>query len=273
MVEVAFVARVTVAGRIAVDGPCLSARPRRIVGIALRRAASAHVARRQVVVHDVITAVIVAEVLLHRSVGMLHRDIIIGAVARKLRGLEHQFEIHHVVDDHRALPAALALPAAVGVPRLDDARHRPETRRERLGRLDDHILVAGYVFQSQSVAVAVVDHEAHVVMPLQVLHRIEDLGMLSCARGPCLVARQFVHVPQRPGEETAHPVVDGHVVDPPVLPGRGDADHTARLARIGQHADLLFGDGDVFVNDRSALRRLRAGGSPCQEERDGRIFK
>lgn len=64
-----------------------------------------------------------------------------------------------------------------------------------------------------------------------------------------------------------------HVVDPPVLPGRGDADHTARLARIGQHADLLFGDGDVFVNDRSALRRLRAGGSPCQEEHDGRIFK
>ena len=239
----------------------------------LRRAASAHAARRQVVVHDVITAVIVAEVLLHRTVGMFHRNIIIGAVARELRGLEHQFEIHHVVDDHRALPAAFALPAPVGVPRLDDARNRAETRRERFGRLDDHALVAGNVFQPQAVAVAVVDHETHVVMPLQILHRVENLGMLPRTCGPRLVARQFVHVPQRPGEETAHPVVDGHVVDPPVLPGRGDADHTARLARIGQHTDLFFGDGDVFVDDRSALRRLRAGSSSCQEERGGRIFK
>ena len=110
-------------------------------------------------------------------------------------------------------------------------------------------------------------------MPLEVLHRVEDFGVLLRTRSPLFVARQFVHIPQRSGEETAHPVVDGHVVDPAVLPGRRNADHTARFARIGQHADLLFGDGNILANNRRALPGLRAGYGSCEEECGDRVFK
>jgi len=51
--------------------------------------------------------VIVSELMFHSGQGMTDGDILIDWIASLFRGPEEQFQVHHVVDDHRALPDLL----------------------------------------------------------------------------------------------------------------------------------------------------------------------
>ena len=209
LLQVAIEARIAVAHRVAIDGPCLPAAPHRLVGISLGRLLVAHGTVAQGIVHHVVATAIGAELVFQRLVGMAHGDAVVSRVARKLGGFKHQFEIHHVVDDDGAFPALLGLPTVriVDVPRLDDASARTEAGGERLRCLHHHVLISLDVLQAQAVAETAVDDEAHVVVARQHFGRFDGARHVFRLLGPLLVASEFVEIPQGAGEEAATPVV------------------------------------------------------------------
>ena len=119
----------TIAYRITIDSPCLSATPDRFVGISLCRLAMTHFAIFDTVVDHMVATTIRAKMFLHGTVGMRHRDLIERRITGQTRSFEHQFQIHHIVNDNRTFPTPFGLPSAFHIPRLDNPGSRTKTSR------------------------------------------------------------------------------------------------------------------------------------------------
>jgi hypothetical protein len=71
--------------------------------------------------------------ILDGRIGMFHRNEIETRIAGKLCCLEKQFEVHHVVDDHRKTPAI-----GIVIPRAQAANCFVEACAQCFCRLDHH---------------------------------------------------------------------------------------------------------------------------------------
>ena len=84
---------------------------------------------------------------------------------------------------------------------------------ERTGRLNHDVLVGLLSCYSESVAYAAPHHEAHIMMSLEVFQYCEVAAIFLGYTFPFVVPRQFVHIPERPGEESAAPILWRNVLD------------------------------------------------------------
>lgn len=202
-----------------------------------------------------------------RRIGMFHGDVIERGVAGQAGRFEQQLEVHHIVDDDGTLPAARSLPATVGIPRLDDPCPRTEAGGQRLGSLDNDVLIVGLAGQTVTVQVTATDHEAHIVMPLQVFDGIQVLGILLGQLLPLLVTGQFIGEPHAAGKEARAPVVNGHIMDAAVFFNRTRIQDLARLLdNVGLQCKLGHCIVDVVL-DEVAFSLLLACATCKNQER------
>ena len=138
-------------------------------------------------------------------------------VPAEFRRLEKNLKVHHIVYDDGALPSSFRLPSPVHIPRLEYPGGRPEPCRQGFRRIDADILVAIDILEPESVAVTVIYHETYIMVPCEVLYVLKGFRVLSCVFCPEFVAGEFIHVPEGPGEEAAHPVRCRHEYHFPFL--------------------------------------------------------
>ena len=261
VLQVFRIARLAVAHRIAVESPRLSAGPRRRVGITLERAPALDRAV-VVVAHDMERTGVVAEMVLHRDVGMADRHIAVDGIARVFRGPEEHLEVHHVVDDDRVVPLA-------EIPRTDQADTGGATRNEALGGLDDHRFRMPVVQRLHLLAEAAEDHETQVVRPLIILYTLQPAGVFLRFGKEFFVAREAVALPKRPGKKSARPVFG---IDGPE-PGHQRTGKAVRRVEFGGgvqqlavgHPDGMFQGSDFGV----AFRRARTQHKQREETQNG----
>ena len=96
---------VAIAHGEAVKAPALSAAPHALVEKPLMGDTFDHVSPLRIVVNHVVRRHVITEMVPHGGVGMVDGNIVETLVARNPRSLKQQFEINHVVDDDRKLPA------------------------------------------------------------------------------------------------------------------------------------------------------------------------
>ena len=235
------VARLAVAHRVSVEAPRLSAGPSRGVGITLERPPALDRAV-VVVAHDMERAGVVAEMVLHRDVGMADRHVAVDGIARVLRSPEEHFEVHHVVDDDRVVPLA-------EIPRTDQPDAGIAARNEALGGLDDHLFRMPVVQRLHLLAEAAKDHEAQVVRPFIILYALQPVGVFPGFGEEFLVAREAVALPERSGEESACPVLG---IDGPEFGHQRTGKAIRRVEFGGSVQQLAVGDFDATFGSRSA---------------------
>ena len=205
-----------------------------------------------------IATIVGTEMVGQRCVCMFHGYLVESGIARQAGRFEQQFQVHHIINDYRALPAACSLPATVGIPRLDNACSRTETGGQRLGSLYNHILILCLTGQTISVQIAATDHETYIVMPLQVFYRVQVFRIFLGQLLPFLVAGQFISQPHAAGEKARAPVVNGHIVNASILfDGTGIQYLTGFLDNVGLQGMLRHRIVDVVL-DEVALRLLLA---------------
>ena len=115
-----------------------------------------HTAIRRVVIHHMIRGIILTEMILHRGIGMRHGDVVVLLITRQSTGLEEQFEIHHIVDDHGKLPTVGCSPT----PTADTSYGLIIAGDERVGGLYDHIPVRLFTGILPRLAKRVIHHKA-----------------------------------------------------------------------------------------------------------------
>ena len=114
LTQIAGVQRLAIHHRVAVKSPRLTSRPRAAVSVALMGVLGMGLAGDGVVADDVERGIVLAEVVLHRCVGMTRGYALVVAVARLAGHEAEHFQVHHVVDDDGILPLRPRFP------RLDD---------------------------------------------------------------------------------------------------------------------------------------------------------
>ena len=151
-----------------------------------------------------------AEMFLESTVGMAYGETIVGAVARQACRLKEQFEVHHIVDNHRARPSS-RFPVAprLYVPALYDAGFRAEACRQRLRGLNHGVGIGRVAGKAQAVAEAAAYHKPYVVVPFEILCVGNRLGVLTRIRHQGRIACKFIEIPHGAGEESTAPV--GHI--------------------------------------------------------------
>ena len=119
---------------------------------------------------------------------------------------KQQFEIHHIIDDHRTLPAPFRNPSSIHVPWLDNPRYRPKAGRQGTGSFDNHLLVFRIARQTQTVPKTAINHKADIMVPLDVFGISHRFRVFLCKRQQALIPCQFIQIPNRTGEKTTAPV-------------------------------------------------------------------
>ena len=199
LVQIPGVQRFAVHHCIAVQAPGLAPRPGAAVGIALRRILGMGSARGRIVGDHMETAIIFTEVVLERSVGMAPgnvRQLLVSGFT----GHEAQvLQVHHIVYDHRVLPAGRAFPG------FDDTQLRAPAGKQALHTGFQHIQVMGIAGKFIPLSEAAMQHEAQVV---RVGHPFHGLGTGGHHPGPgeqLRVPVVGIKLPQHTREEAGHP--------------------------------------------------------------------
>ena len=185
----------------------MSTCPARFVCYTLRCTFTAHFTCFRVEIHYMICAEVFAIVVLQSLVCMADGNVPEGRICSHAADLEEQFEVHHIVNDDRTFPSLLGLPSLCShVPRLYDASSRTKACRERSGCIYQDCVVAGNLFEPESVTITVVDHESYIMMRCKILDVMKYLCMLLSLLCIVFVSCEFIHVPERTGKESADPV-------------------------------------------------------------------
>ena len=69
-----------------------------------------------VIIHHMIAAVVLTEMVSHSRIGMLPGYVIESGVAGQPGSFEQQFEVHHIINDNGTFPATFSLPPLVCIP-------------------------------------------------------------------------------------------------------------------------------------------------------------
>ena len=196
-----------------------------------------------------VTTSIRAKMFLHGTIGMRHRNLIERRVAGQTRRFEHQFQIHHVVNDNRTFPTPFRLPSAFHIPRLDNPGSRTEAGRQRLGSLHHHIFIRRRPCQSQAIPETAIYNKSDIMMPSQVFGFLYGIRIFGGQRQQRAVARQFIQIPDRSGEKAAPPIRITTIIDRTVCLKRH---RIQAFPTRFDHTDLIpylcTGKIDILVN-------------------------
>jgi len=174
---------------IAVKPPCLAACPGGAVCCSLHRLACEDVAAFRIVIHEMIAAGVVAEMILPGSIGVTQGDLPQPLSPTLAGGESEQFEVHHVIDDDRIFPAA-------EVPGTDLADLGIEARGKRLRALHQDPAVALVLRQAVAVAITATEHEPDVMITGVVLEALQPRGVILGRGQPLRLAGGFIKIPQ-----------------------------------------------------------------------------
>ena len=190
-------------------------------------------------------------VVLKSLVSVAYSDVPVCLVACHLSNLEKELKIHHVVNDNRAVPTSFCLPLLriMSIPRLEDTCSRTESCCERLRCVHENCIIARKILQTESVSIAVIDHETYVMVPFQELNLVKDLSMLLSLLSIVLVSGEFIHIPECAGKKSAYPVICRHEFYLTMLVSGRYSQCVSFLCRSNQQCKLLFSMLDVFLDD------------------------
>ena len=209
----------------------------------------------QRIVNYMVAAVVCTEVILHGCICMRYSNVIEGRIARKTSCFEQEFQVHHVIDDNWAFPSAFTLPSSVCIPRLDNSGYRTEAGRKRLCSGHDDILVFRFLAQTVSGQVAASNHEAYIVMPFQVFHRVQVFCIFFSQFLPFFIFSQVIIQPHCSREETTGPVIDRYIYDISLfVDGTRVQDFTTFFNQVSLQSVLSFDVFDFIFQEVVCLR-------------------
>ena len=107
---------IAIAHGIAIQGPRLSTCPSRLVGIALCSLSLTDFTGFGVIIHHMIAAVVLTEMVSHSRIGVLPGYVVESGVAGQPGSFEQQFEVHHIINDNGTFPATFSLPSLICIP-------------------------------------------------------------------------------------------------------------------------------------------------------------
>ena len=184
---------------------------------------------------------------LHGTIGMRHRNLIERRVAGQTRRFEHQFQIHHVVNDNRTFPTPFRLPSTFHIPRLDNPCHRTEAGGQGTGSLNNHLLIFWIARQTQTVPKTTIDHKTDIMVPLDVFGIFHRFRIFLCKRQQALISCQLIQIPNRTGEKTTAPIRQVTIINRTVRVQRSHK-LTARLDQFNLFSYLFTGKLYVLFN-------------------------
>ena len=106
----------TISHRIAVNSPCLSTCPSRVIRKSLTSSFMKYFSRLFVIIHYVIITVICTELILRSSFRMCISDICINRISCYFRSKIQKFQIHHIINDYRIKPFIYSVPRFSVIP-------------------------------------------------------------------------------------------------------------------------------------------------------------
>ena len=151
-----------------VNTPSLSTAPRRFVRISLCRMAIAYGTVFHTVIHHMIATAIRTILFFHSAVDVRNGNLIESWVAGQPCSGKQQLEVHHIIDNHRALPTPFRNPSSIHIPRLDNPCHRTEAGGQGTGSLNNHLLIFWIARQTQTVPKTAIDNKTDIMVPLDV---------------------------------------------------------------------------------------------------------
>ena len=150
-------------------------------------------------------AIIGTKMIFDGFIGMRNGYPVKRRIARQLCGIKKQFEIHHIINNYRTLPASLCLPTTGYIPRLNNTGSRSKTCRKRFCSPDNDIFIRFISGQTQSVPKTTSNYKSYIVVICKVFYRIQSFCEFFSPRSPFFITCQFIQVPQTPREEPWRP--------------------------------------------------------------------
>ena len=189
--------------------------------------------RDGVVDHDVAGRIVVAELVLHRNLGMPFGNVVQLSGTSVFRGPEEQLKVHHVVDDGVVRPSLLVAHSRPGV---DGPHDRVEKQGQGVCGTQEALLVFGISREPVSVPEAAEKHESQVMaVAFLVEYRNNRFRELFRPPSDLLVVCELVVVPQDSGPEPAGPIIDVGAAPLRVGGVRSDvAGPFGRVCHVGQ---------------------------------------
>ena len=187
-----------IAGSVAVYSPRLAARPGRFCIFTLVCLFDFH-ASVIVIADHVIGGVVRTEVVFHSGLCMLYSHILILLISCQLIYVEQQVQVHHIVNDYGEVPRT-------EVPRAYTTDFRVETGAQIIRCFYEYGFNGVVRGEAESIAIAAIHHEAHVMGTFQLTYRVQDVGIFDGAFFQLFIAGQFIGIPKASGEESAGPV-------------------------------------------------------------------
>ena len=223
--------------RIAIDGPTLSTSPHRVVGIALMGHPLDKIAADGIINCHVIATAIGAEMVLHRGLGMSHRQVVEELVATVLRCPEHHVKIHHIVHDGIVRPVARF---HLSWPTQDGSHNWIEECGERISRSQDDILVILRMIHLISLAVRAEHQKADVVIITWAIGNVSKTVRIAFGcRSNGIIAKELIVHPENARPKAVTPLLSRSLTAVPsflLIP----LEDIARLYRVVERAILLF---------------------------------
>ena len=257
LLQVAFILAEAVHYRKTIEAPGLSTAPGRLSVSTLPREPAGHLAGAQIVVQHMIGTVVRPEMTLNGAVGMREGDIAEAWIAALVGYPIEQFQVHHIINDHRAFKILAA------VPRLDGLNGRPVSRGQGHGGRIEGGLISRIPRDAVGRTKTAVHHKSQVVVAGEVLFLLQQGQPLFCFLADSCVAGVFIDHPQAARVESAAPPL-GIAVHPFVLPGIVVLRHFVGWHLLCQQFVLAGRQLHVFVDQR-LHGLLRGGGSGKQK--------
>ena len=185
----------------------------------------------------VIATAIGAEVVLHRGLGMSHRQVVEELVATVLCSPEYHIEVHHIVHNRIVGPVARLY---LSWPTQDGSHDRIEERGERICRSQDDVLIILRMIHLISLAVRAEHQETDVVIITWTIGNISKTVRIAFGcRSNSVIAKELTVHPEDARPEAVTPLLGCCLTSVPsllLIP----LEDIARLRRVVERAILLF---------------------------------
>lgn len=136
LIQISPVSSLPITHRITIQTPCLPTRPSRLMSISLMGMFVSDITCYRIVINHMIRTIIFPEMILHRIIGVSHRNLVECGITRCFGCPKQKFKVHHIIYDNRILPFV-----SIMIPRTNTTDHRIKTRGQRIRPLQQNLFI------------------------------------------------------------------------------------------------------------------------------------